>query len=462
MTPAAPVSKRVATVHSFGAPWVTSSAPLISRGAVAPILACLYATAVAPILACLYATVVEPVIYVATAPPRTLQGVMETRWENRIFWPALAAFSVVLFVRNRSRLAGLSWPPNIICLTAYLAFAGTSVLWAFNPELSFIRFLQQIMVLASIFLPAALADRRADVIRGLFLCFALGSILNVFFVLNNPMSRVDAVGGYLGYFEGKNYLGEFAVVIFLLSLHEAWHPGARRIVGIVFVVIAIVLLLLANSKTAVGLALIVPFLAGLTLLATKSMGISPAIVLLSIPLCYAVVSSLTGVGVERISYWLYGDSTLTGRTIIWDFANNEIARNPLLGWGYQSFWLVGPDAPSVVEAPGWVKGMPNAHNGYIDTKLEMGYAGLALLLSFILATLHMIGRVATRDPVRALLLLSLALYVILFNFLESLWMRGFEFLWVVFAIVAAETARYWRTVPSTRNFDRSRAALRPP
>jgi hypothetical protein len=44
---------------------------------------------------------------------------------------------------------------------------------------------------------------------------------------------------------------------------------------------------------------------------------------------------------------------------------------PLLGWGHQSFWLVGPDAPSVVDAPGWVKTMPNAHNGYYDATLEM-------------------------------------------------------------------------------------------
>ena len=95
---------------------------------------------------------------------------------------------------------------------------------------------------------------------------------------------------------------------------------------------------------------------------------------------------------------LYGDSTLTGRTIIWDFASDEIARRPLLGWGYQSFWLVGLDAPSIVDAPGWVKTMPNAHNGFYDTTLEMGYVGYSLLLVFIFATLHAIGRVAYRDP----------------------------------------------------------------
>jgi O-antigen ligase len=100
--------------------------------------------------------------------------------------------------------------------------------------------------------------------------------------------------------------------------------------------------------------------------------------------------------------------------------------------------------------------MPNAHNGYYDTMLEMGYAGLAFLLAFIITSLHAIGRVADRDPGRARLLLSLALFIILYNFFESLWMRGFEFLWVVFVIVAAEIGRYWRPFPLRTTAYRSR------
>jgi O-antigen ligase len=91
--------------------------------------------------------------------------------------------------------------------------------------------------------------------------------------------------------------------------------------------------------------------------------------------------------------------------------------------------------------------MPNAHNGYYDTMLEMGYAGLGFLVAFIIATLHAIGRVADRDPARAQLVLSLALFIILYNYFESLWMRGFEFLWVMFVIVAADIGRYWQPLP---------------
>ena len=149
---------------------------------------------------------------------------------------------------------------------------------------------------------------------------------------------------------------------------------------------------------------------------------------------------------------------MTGRTVIWDFANYEVARRPLLGWGYQSFWLAGPDAPSIVDAPGWVKTMPDAHNGYVDTKLELGYVGLALLISFIVTSLHALRRMAIRDPARAWLVLSLALFIIIYNFFESLWMRGFEFLWVVFVILAAEIGRYWHPFPLTRAAYGSRPA----
>src|SRR5262249_24977342 len=157
----------------------------------------------------------------------------------------------------------------------------------------------------------------------------------------------------------------------------------------------------SNSKTAFGLALFVPLLARLTLIIGKIMPVSPAVVLLCIPIGYSILSGISGFNLNRLSYILFGDPTFTGRTVIWDFVAYEIQRKWLLGWGYQSFWLVGLDGPSILDAPGWVKNMPNAHNGYNDTMLELGYVGYALLVVFLIATLHAIGRVADRDPSRA-------------------------------------------------------------
>jgi hypothetical protein len=59
---------------------------------------------------------------------------------------------------------------------------------------------QQVMIVTSIVLPAMLAVRTTDMMRGLFLCFAFASILNMFFVLGRPPTPI----GYSGYFSQKN------------------------------------------------------------------------------------------------------------------------------------------------------------------------------------------------------------------------------------------------------------------
>ena len=390
---------------------------------------------------------------------------MESGTDAKFFWPVISLFSVVLIMWRRSRL---SLPPHVVCLLAYLAFAGASVLWAFNKELSFIRYTQQVMIVIAIVLPAIMSDRRVDLIRALFLCVALAAILNLIFVfVMPPLKAENATPGYTGYFPGKNYLGEFGAIALLLSLSEMPHSGRRRVVAVIFLAVAYYLLLVSNSKTALGLALLAPLVAGLTLISRRIMGISPAVIPVAVIFVYIALSSVSNFTVYRLSYMLYGESTFTHRAIIWDFASDEIARRPLLGWGYQSFWLVGPAGPSIVDAPGWVKDMPNAHNGYLDVRLELGYVGFGFLITFILATLHASGRLLDLNPYRGWSVLSLVYFIIIHNFLESTWMRGFEFLWIVFLILVAEIARSgpplhrsqdWRRVSPKRRQRRALAA----
>jgi exopolysaccharide production protein ExoQ len=416
--------------------------------------------AIVPILAFSFSIIIMPLMIFATGgPSQTLRSILEPRSEPRIFWPVMAAISIVLAALNRRRLSTLTLPPHIMCLFAYVAFAGVSTLWAFRPELSFIRYVQQLMVLTCIVLPTMLAVRTTDMMRYLFLCFAFAAIVNVFFIPFDSPALVAILKGYPGYFTGKNLLGEFAAIALILALHEMLYPGFRRASGIISAVIATSLIVLANSKTALALAFFAPLLAVLALIIRKRLRISIAIILLTLPACYIVLSGLSHFNMSRLSYMIYGDPTFSGRTIIWEFAVKEIERRPLLGWGYQSFWLVGPDAPSIVDAPGFVKEMPNAHNGYYDTMLEFGYAGYALLLIFVVATLHAIGRVANRDSARAWLLLSLALYVIIHNGLESTWMRAYDLMWVVFVMVAAEIARQWQ-LSSLKGMAYGRSPLR--
>jgi exopolysaccharide production protein ExoQ len=409
--------------------------------------------ALIPVLAFAFSAIIQPLIYFYFPPAPGLQGLLESRTENRVFWPAMAAIAVAVAARSLSRGSRLVLPPNIISLLAYLALAGASVSWAFKPDLSFIRFTQETMVLTAIVLPALLSARSADMLRAVFLCFAFGATLNLILIPGGYVTMaqygdrlVDI--GYQGYFTGKNLLGEFAAIALLLSLHESLYPGLRRALGIIVAVAGLTLLLLSNSKTALGLAFLAPILAGLTLLIARTTRASPVLIVAAMILGYVVFCQAAGFTTNRIAYILTGDSSFTGRTTIWAFAESEIARSPLLGWGYQSFWLAGADAPSILEAPGWVKHVQNAHNGYYDAMLELGYSGLVFLLVFLFTTVHVIGRVAEHDYKRAWILLCVALFIMIYNFLETLWLRAFDMTWVVFVIVAIEAARYWRRSPT--------------
>jgi exopolysaccharide production protein ExoQ len=395
----------------------------------------------APMLVYAYSLIIAPMLMFEFPG----KDITTPRVENKIFWPAAAAIALGCLVsRNRSRL---NWPPHIVWFGAYLALAGASVLWAFKPEFSFSRFSTEMMMLISIILPAMLAARTADMMRGVFYCFVIGSVLNAVLVLGgySTESLADTVKiGYPGYFSYKGELGEFAAFAFLLSLYEIFHPSWRRALGLFIIVTSIYLIFVSESKGSLACALLAAILATLVLFVAKKIRVSPAIVLLPLPICYAVLNKIVGNLINRISWYVYGNYTLTGRTDIWDFVNFEIAKRPLLGWGYRSFWLVGPDSPPLVDAGGWIRKMPSAHNGYLDTILDTGYIGLALFLVFIFTTLHAIGRVADRDPARGWLLLSIALFIVLVNFLEAGWMRGDDRLWLMFVIVVAEAGRFWQ------------------
>ncbi len=139
------------SAYSFEWGQTRPSAPSIDTCAIAAISACVFSLIVSPLL-----------IFVDSGPAQSLQSMLAPRLENRIFWPALTAISIVLAVQNHSRLVRLTLPRHIVCLLAYLAFAGASVSWAFRPELSFVRFVQQAMIVISIILPAMLAGRTAS------------------------------------------------------------------------------------------------------------------------------------------------------------------------------------------------------------------------------------------------------------------------------------------------------------
>jgi O-antigen ligase len=190
----------------------------------------------------------------------------------------------------------------------------------------------------------------------------------------------------------------------------------------------------SESKSALAFAIIALVASWLMLMLCKRTRLTPAFIVAAIVVASMFVSN----PIERLGYRLYGDATLTGRTGIWGFIDYQTSHRPWFGWGFHSYYFV-PNSPQN-EAPGYIKEMPSSHSGYRELKLETGRIGYWIFLVFIYSSLHLIERVRRIDPVRAWLYLSLQLFAVLSNLLDSSWLVLTHF-WLLYLVVVAETVR---------------------
>ena len=140
------------------------------------------------------------------------------------------------------------------------------------------------------------------------------------------------------------------------------------------------------------------------------------------------------------------DSTLTGRTGIWQTVLNEPI-NPLLGTGYASFWL-GDRLQRIWEL------YPNtpllqAHNGYIEVYLNLGLVGVALLVGVVWTALRNVQRrlVAVQystgnldDSLFQSFGIAYMIAYLAYNITEATFM-GLNFLFIVFLLLAWDFQR---------------------
>lgn len=350
----------------------------------------------------------------------------------------------LLVLLARGRLTGVLLRANGPLL-AFLLYAAVSILWSDYPLVAFKRWAKALGDLLMVLVVLTNADARGAIRRLLaragFLLVPLSILLIKYYPeWGRGFSPWTGEGYSTGVTTSKNGLGIICLVFglgslwaFIGALRSEERPRAVGPLVAHGTILGMTLWLfeVANSATALGC-----FLVGSVLLVlTSGRRFTPRPVVMHV-LVLCIVSlfvfALFFAPTVGLVQAMGRDSTLTGRTELWaDLLG--IAVHPWFGTGFESFWL-GPRIETLWGKHWW---RPNqAHNGYLEVFLNLGWMGVALLGLVITWGYGKIAATLHRDPELGKLRLVFFLVALLYNFTEAAF-KAMHPVWIIFLLGVA-------------------------
>jgi O-antigen ligase len=365
---------------------------------------------------------------------------------DRVVYVALIVLSLVI-LSARSFSWGKFFTRNVT-LSMILVFSLLSVAWSEFPFVAFKRWFRDLgtylAILVALTEPSGLDGIRMLLRRVCYLLIPLSiTLIKYYPEMAKHYDWWTGEAFFIGVTTSKNMLGVLCLVsglFFLWDTLERWShredPYRRRIIWVNVAFIAMTLWLLskassATSSVCLGLGALIILMAH-----TKTIKRHPAFLTVSIPigiLSYVLLQFVFGVNViETVAVAVGRNPDLTGRTNIWSVVLDS-GTNPLIGAGYESFWL-GDRLQWVWDRAGKVN---EAHNGFLEVYLTLGLVGLGMYCFFLFASY---GTIARRINTWSFGSLSLALWTVLifYNVTESA-LRG-HLMWIAFLLGAISLA----------------------
>jgi O-antigen ligase len=250
---------------------------------------------------------------------------------------------------------------------------------------------------------------------------------------------------YEPYFSGvtiyKNALGILCVICalyFVWDLISIWskekkYSKKKLIITIDFVYLLMIFWLMskADSSTSLGTLIIGFFILMGVSVFKKNIKYVNLVIFHVILIIFAFQVGVNIFNVFAIA--LEREMTLTGRTKIWTQVL-EFSTNPLVGSGYQSFWL-GKRMDHFWDLYSW---KPNqAHNGYLEIYLNLGSIGIILLTGAIISTYIKCKNELLKNFEFGNFRMTLLFTILFYNITEALFLN-LNLIWFVFLLISME------------------------
>jgi exopolysaccharide production protein ExoQ len=357
--------------------------------------------------------------------------------DRNVYTFLLVASVIVLLGRSRrvAELLRSNWP-----IVLFFAYCAVSILWSDYPFVAFKRWskgvgdLLMVLIVLTELEPETALKRLLS--RTAFILVPLSVLFIKYFPeLGREYNPWTWLPMYCGVTETKNELGMLCMIFGLGSLWRLLasyraDPSSQRTRQLIahgaILTMVFWLFWMANSMTSLACFLLAGSLIAVTSLARQAP--TPAMVHLLVAGVVAVSAFVLFSGSSGSVLQTMGrDPTLTGRTGIWD-AVLSVSGNPLLGTGYESFWL-GDRLERVGELT--APGIQEAHNGYLELYLNLGWVGVSLLAVLIVTGYRNVIVSFYQDTNFAGLRLAFFVVAVIYSFTEA-GFRETTLVWIFF------------------------------
>jgi O-antigen ligase len=312
---------------------------------------------------------------------------------DRIIWVLLIVLAAGVLLARSFDWGGFF--ARNFALLAFISFSLLSVAWSDFPLVAFKRWFRDLgnylIVLVVLSDARPLVAVRAVFRRACYLWIPLSIVLIKYFpALGQEYDIWTGEAACHGVATSKNILGVICLVsglFFFWDTMVRWSDrGQRRTRWIILVNMAFLAMtfwLLYKAQSATSTVCLALGALAVTAAQKQVFRRSPGLLKWLIPLAF--FSYLIAAFAFDMNGQLAGavgrDPTLTSRTTIWNLLLG-MHTNPLLGVGYDSFWL-GPRLEYIWPRVGAIG---EAHNGFLELYLNLGIIGLLLLLGFFVSS----------------------------------------------------------------------------
>lgn len=242
--------------------------------------------------------------------------------------------------------------------------------------------------------------------------------------------QYDAIDGsfsFVGAFSSKNQLGFYASLglFFAASYLLIWRQKGLWLIASAGVGLMSAYCLLASQSatSAITTAGVLALCAGYMPVAHLSPNHRKLLVVGLVVIGVVAVIGALQIGAVDAVLGIFGkDSTLTGRTYLWQQGIEAVRERPVLGIGYQGYWVAGFADAERLWDDFFITGRSgfHFHNTFIEVTVETGLIGLALLCMIMLTNVfgHLSAMLSRdRDP-GSTLLCALSVLLLMRAFVE--------------------------------------------